>query len=101
MESLLGVNRSPIGGGGGGGGVDDSVPGDVDRTASLGDTGLHYSPHGPQAWFELNSFHKGVVKYVPRRIYFRVERSQNGIEKKKIPPPPLESFYDSRRTTYK
>ena len=69
-------------------GVDDSVPGDVDRTASLGDTGQHYSPHGPQAWFELNSFHKGVVKYVPRRIYFRVERSQNGIEKKKIPPPP-------------
>ena len=51
--------------------------------------GLHDPLHGRQACPESNSFHRGLVKYVPGRCYFRTVPSQDGDEFVTSPPPSI------------
>ena len=71
----------------GGRGYDDSVPGEVTKTPSSGDR-TTLSPTWSASLPQSNSFHQGLVKYVPGRGYFRAVPSQNGDKFVTSPPPP-------------
>ena len=54
-----------------GAGEDSTVPSArISTEELLHGIGLHYHLHGGQAWYELNSFHKGVGQMCPRQGMF-------------------------------
>ena len=60
----------------------------------LPEIGLHDPLHGRQACPEFNSFHKGSVKYVPGRGYFRAVPPKPGTDLLH-PRPPSQSLNGS------
>ena len=51
--------------------------------------GIHDPLHGRQACSEFNSFHQGLVKYIPARGFFMPPPRKKGTNSRPPPPPPF------------